>query len=112
MLRIELQAGRVIGVSTLSTWTAYSVILLCIEAFVLMLIPGIILFFSIKGLRITERKMREVSPKVQGVFRRVNEVTHQVADSVAEPVIKVNEKTAQVQAISRGTWSLLKRREV
>lgn len=98
--------------STLSTWTAFSVILLCLEMFVLMLIPGILLFFSIRGLWIADRKMREVSPKVQGVFRRVNEITHQAADRVVEPVIKVSEKTAQAQAIGRGTLSLLKRREV
>ena len=96
----------------LTQWTNASIILLCLEAFVLMLIPGIILFFSLRGLWIAERKMRAVSPKVQEVFRRVNEVTHQTADKIVEPVIKVSEKTAQVQAIGRGTASLLKRREV
>lgn len=103
---------EVIHLSTLTAWTAASIILLCLEMIVLMLIPGIILFFSIRGLWIADRKMREVSPKVQGVFRRINEVTHQAADRVVEPVIKVSEKTAQVQAIGRGTVSLLKRREV
>ena len=96
----------------LSQWTSASIILLCIEAFVLMLVPAIILFFSIRGLWSAERKMREVSPKVQEVFRRVNTVTHQTADKIVEPVIKVSEKTAQIQAIGRGTASLLKRREV
>ena len=33
--------------------------------------------------------MREVSPKVQGVFRQVNQVTHQAADKIVAPVIKV-----------------------
>ncbi len=96
----------------LTQWTAASIILLCIEAFVLMLVPAILLFFSIRGLWITDRKMREVSPKVQEVFRRINEVTHQTADKIAEPVIKVNQTSAQVKAIGRGTASLLKRREV
>ncbi len=98
--------------STLSTWTSFSVILLCLEVAVLMLIPGIILFFSIRGLWAADKKLREVSPKVQEVFRRVNEVTHQTADKVVEPVIRVSETTARVQAIGRGTVSLLKRREV
>lgn len=96
----------------LTLWAAASTILLCLEAAVLLLIPGIILFFSIRGLWITDRKMREVSPKVQEVFRRVNELTHQTADKIAEPVIKVEQTTAQVKAIGRGTASLFKRHEV
>ncbi len=98
--------------STLTTWTAFSIILLCLELIVLMLVPGIILFFSIRGLWIADRKLREVSPKVQEVFRKVNQITHETADKIAEPVIKVNEKSAQVRAIGRGTVSFLRRREV
>ena len=97
---------------TLTFWTAASIILLALEMMVLMLIPGAILFFSIRGLRATERKMREVSPKVQGVFRQVNQVTHQAADKIVAPVIKVEATNAQVRAIGKGTASLLKRREV
>jgi hypothetical protein len=77
-----------------------------------MLVPGIILFFSIRGLWITDRKMRETAPKVQEVFRRVNEATHQAADKIVEPVIRVNETAAQVKAVGRRTASLFKRREV
>lgn len=96
----------------LHLWAMVATILLCIEVGVLMLIPGVILFFSIKGMSALHRKMREVSPKVQGVFRQVNQVTHQAADKIAEPVIKVNATTARIQAIGRGTASLLKRHEV
>ena len=56
--------------------------------------------------------MKEVSPKVQGVFRKANQITHQAADKIAEPFIKVSATTAQVQAMGRRTASLLKRREV
>jgi uncharacterized protein YoxC len=97
---------------TLTFWTSASIILLALEMMVLMLIPGAILFISIKGLRAMERKMREVSPKVQGVFRQANLLTHQAADKIAAPVIKVEATNAQVRAIGRGTASLIKRREV
>ncbi|MGE5602889.1 MAG: hypothetical protein ACM30E_07545 [Nitrososphaerales archaeon] len=96
----------------LHLWAAASTILLCIEVGILMLIPGVILFFAIRGMFALDRKMREVSPKVQGVFRQVNQATHQAADKIVEPVMKVNATTAQIQAIGRGTASLLKRREV
>jgi hypothetical protein len=97
---------------TLTFWTAASIILLALEMMVLMLIPGVILFFSVRGLRALERKMREVSPKVQGVFRRVNLLTHQASDKIAAPIINVEATNAQVRALGKGTASLLKRREV
>jgi hypothetical protein len=97
---------------TLTFWTAASIILLALEMIVLMLIPGAILFFSIRGLWAMEKKMREVSPKVQGAFRQVNLMTHQAAEKVVAPVIKVEATNAQIRAIGNGTTSLLKRREV
>ncbi len=96
----------------LGFWRDLSVVLLCLEGFVLLLIPGAILFFAVKGMNALDRKLREVFPKVQGVFRQVNRVSRQVTDKVAAPVIKASATTAQVQAMGRRTASLLKRREV
>jgi hypothetical protein len=97
---------------TLTFWTSASIILLALETMVIMLVPAAILFFSVRGLWAPEKKMREVSPKVQGVFRQVNLLTHQAAEKIVAPVIKVEATTAQVQAMGKGTASLLKRREV
>lgn len=97
---------------TLAFWTNASIILLCIEAFILTLIPAVIFYFSIRGLWRLDKKMREVSPKVQRVFNEVNRVTRETSDKIAAPVIKVSATTAQVQAMGRRTTSLLKRREV
>ena len=96
----------------LGFWRDLSVVLLCLEGFVLLLIPGAILFFLVKGMSALDRKLREIFPKVRGVFSRVNQVTRQVTDKVAAPVIKASATTAQVQAIGRRTASLIKRREV
>ena len=97
---------------TLTFWTAASIILLALEMMVLMLIPGAILFFSIRGMRAAERKMLEVSPRVQEVFRQVNVLTHRAADKIGAPVIKVEATNAQVRAMGKRTASLLRRREV
>lgn len=96
----------------LGFWRDLSVVLLCLEGFVLLLIPGAILFFSVKGMNALDRKLHAIFPKVQGVFGQVNRITRQVTDKVAEPVIKASAMTAQVQAMGRRTASLLKRREV
>ncbi len=97
---------------TLAFWTNASIILLCIEAIILTLIPAFLFYYSIKGLWALDKKMRAVSPKVQRVFREVNRVTHETSDKIAEPVFRVNATTAQVHAMGRRTASLLKRREV
>jgi len=96
----------------LAFWRDLSVVLLCLEGFIMLLIPGAIFFFSIKGLRALERKMREVSPKVQGVFRQVNRVTEQVTDKIAAPIIKISGANAQLRGMRRGAVSLFRRREV
>ncbi len=96
----------------LAFWRDLSVILLCLEAFIMALIPGAIFFFSIKGLRLLEKKLREVSPKVQGVFDKVDQTARQISDKAASPFIAASATKAQVKAIWRGTASLIKRPEV
>jgi hypothetical protein len=97
---------------TLSHLTSLSIILLAFEMFIMMIIPGAIFFFSLRGLFALERKMKEVSPKVQGFFRDADRVTRQVSDKMAEPFIRVSETSAQIQTMGRRSVSLLKRREV
>ena len=96
----------------LAFWRDLSVVLLCIEGFIMLLIPGALFFFSIKGLRALERKLREVSPKVQGVFRTVNGTSRQASDKIASPFIAASAANAQLHALRRGTASLIMRREV
>ena len=96
----------------LAFWRDLSLVLLCLEAFVFMLVPGVLFFFSVKGLRELEKKLREVSPQVHGVFHRVNQVTRQASDKAASPFIAVSAANAQVKAMWRGKASLIKRQEV
>lgn len=95
----------------LAFWRDLSIVLLSLEAFVLMLIPGALFFFSLKGLRAIETKMLEISPKVQGVFRQANLKTNQVSDKLAAPFIAASAANARVKAMRRKTASLIKREE-
>lgn len=96
----------------LAFWRDLSVVLLCLEGFIMLLIPGVLCFFSIKGLRALERKLRGASPKVQEAFRKVNLVTRQASDKVASPFIAASAANARANAMRRGTASPIKRREV
>lgn len=96
----------------LAFWRDLSIVLLCLEAFIMVLIPGVIFFFSIKGLQMLEKKLREVTPKVHEVFHKVNHVTRQASDKAASPFIAASAASAQVKALWRGTTSLIKRQEV
>ena len=97
----------------LAFWPDASIVLLALEGFVLMIIPGTSCSSYVQGRGgSSKRKMREVSPRVQGAFRQVNRLTHQGADKVAAPVIKASATGAQLRALGRRTSSLLTRREV
>ena len=96
----------------LAFWRDASIVLLALEGFVLMIVPGALFFLLFKGARKLELKMREVSPRVQAAFRQVNRLTHQGADKVAAPVIKASATSAQLRALGRRTSSILIRREV
>ena len=89
-----------------------SVILLALEGFVLMLIPGALFVGLFIGARKLERKMRDASPRVQGAFRQVNRLTHQGADKISAPVIKASATGAQLRAMGRRTASLFSKDEV
>lgn len=96
----------------LTFWRDLSIVLLVLEAFILMLVPGVILFFSIKGIQALQNKLREYAPKVQGVFHQVDRTSRKVSDKVAAPFIAVSAARAQVKGLQRGAASLFKRHEV
>jgi hypothetical protein len=96
----------------LQFWTDASIILLALEGFILMVIPGILFVGLFIGARKLEHKMREVSPRVQGAFHQVNRLTHQGADKITAPVIKASATGAQLRAMGRRTASMFNKDEV
>jgi hypothetical protein len=96
----------------LAFWRDASIVLLSLEGFILMLIPGALIFFSIKGMRELTRKLKVVSPKVQAVFSQINLTTRQASDRIASPLIAASAAKARVSAMRRGTASLIKQRGV
>lgn len=81
---------------TLANWRDLAVILLAIEAFFISLIPGVILFFAVRGMLWVIRKLRGGAPIVQGYFRKAATISEQASQRVAAPIIATSATFAQV----------------
>ncbi len=92
---------------TLANWRDLAVIWLAIQAFILSLIPGVILFFAVKGMLWVIRKLRGVAPVVQGYFRKAALISEQVSHRAAAPFIATSATLAQADRWRSSTWALL-----
>lgn len=81
---------------TLANWRDLAVILLSIEAFIIGLVPAVILFFAAKGVSWVIRKLRGVAPTVQRYFRKAADISERVSQRAAAPVIAAGATSAQV----------------
>lgn len=82
---------------TLDNWRDLAIILLAVEAFLLSLIPGVILYFAIRGISSLIRKLRSVAPVVQGYFRKAATVTEEVSQKAVTPMIAASATMAQLR---------------
>ncbi len=94
---------------TLATWRDLSVILLAIEAFLMVLIPGIVLYLAIRGMSWATRKLRSTAPVVQNAFRKVASISEQASHRVASPIIATSATMAQVRSLRSAPVALLRR---
>lgn len=96
---------------TLANWRDLAVILLVIEAFFMSLIPGVILFFAVRGMLWIIRKLRAISPTVQSYFRKAATISEQASQRVAAPFIATSAAVAQAQRWRESSMTLLKTRK-
>ncbi len=75
---------------TLAFWRDLSIVLLCLEAFILMLIPGAILFFAQKYLRQFRHWLRLPLLRVQVYTLRVQQLTMRATDGIARVPIAMH----------------------
>lgn len=93
---------------TLDILRDISVVLLCLEAFVFMLVPGAAAYFGVRGLRYLQREVPGWLGLARGKVDLVNRVTHQGADRVAAPFIWAESRAeglrAGAGAVRRVLW--------
>lgn len=93
---------------TLANWRDLAVILLALEAFIISLVPAVILFFAVKGMLWVIRKLRSVAPTVQSYFRKAADTSEQISQRAAAPFIATSATLAQVDRWRTATLALLK----
>ncbi len=95
----------------LATARNLSIILLAIEGFILVLVPGAIFYFSIKGLRQGTKWLKIIGlPEAQRYTRLVADKTNEYSARIAEPITKVETATTQTYTTATATWNGLRRR--
>lgn len=93
---------------TLANWRDLAVLLLALEAFIISLVPGVILYFAVRGLLWVIRKLRATAPTVQGYFHKAADISEQVSQRAAAPFITTNATLARVNRWRSASASLLK----
>jgi hypothetical protein len=97
---------------SLANWRDLAVILLVIEAFIMVLVPGVILYFSLRGMLWLIRKLRIWMPQLQSYFYKASEITRRVSEKIAAPVIALDATSARVKGMGTSASYLVKKREV
>jgi hypothetical protein len=74
---------------TFFTLTNLAIIFIAIHVFVGIFVPLVLMYFSMRGMMLANRKTREVMPLVQQYARQAAEGTEAVSQRIAEPVVKI-----------------------
>ncbi|MGB8643795.1 MAG: hypothetical protein WCF84_01035 [Anaerolineae bacterium] len=87
--------------AALVPWRDLSLILLCLESFILMLVPGVLLFFAQKYLRRFRRWLRLPILRVYVYTLRAQNITANATNGIVEVPIRLHMLGAQVSATVR-----------
>ena len=93
--------------SILAPWRDLAIILLGIELVVIVAVPGIVFYFSLKGVRALKRRIRPPLLTAQVWALRVEQGTNRVADAVAGVPIGVASTTTRWTVTARGVVGYL-----
>jgi hypothetical protein len=90
---------------TLTHWRDLAVILLVLEAFILALVPGAILFFTIRGVGWLRKQLLAAAPVAQGYARKAAQMTTRVSDQVVQPIVSAHATSARLARLPSALMS-------
>jgi hypothetical protein len=93
--------------TVLAPWRDAAIILLAIEAMVIMLVPGVIVFFALRGARALTRMVRQPLVNAQLWALRIERGTTRTMDSVASVPITIAHRATLISATTRGVVNFL-----
>jgi hypothetical protein len=95
-------------VENLPLWRDAALILLIIEAFILALIPGIILFFAQKYLRVFRRWLKLPLLQTQLWALRIQQSVQRGTEAIAAVPIEIYAFSARVKTTARALWKIVR----
>lgn len=85
----------------MAVWRDISLMWLILLTFVAVLPFGALFFFAIKGMQRLRQMVKTYLPPVQEKARLVADKTEEISDKVAQPVVKLYARSAQVNTMAR-----------
>lgn len=76
--------------ATLVFWRNMAAVLLVLEAFLFSVPMLILLYFAVRGLRVTRAKLLEYFPIARSYVTRAESVTHTVSSALVTPPMRVS----------------------
>ncbi len=94
--------------SSLAPWRDLSIAWLSILAMIFMLVPGVALFFAIRGMRAVNRWLRVPLLMAQLWAVRIEQGTRRASEVIVEVPIRLQSRTAQTRVTLRGVVDYLR----
>lgn len=91
----------------LAPWRDAAIILLVIEMFVIVLIPGAVVYFALKVMRALRRWIRQPLSNAQVWAMRIQRGTTRTMDGVARVPIGISARATYITTTTRGVVDFL-----
>lgn len=88
----------------LAPWRDLALILLVLEAFVIVAVPGVVFFFALKGVRALKRVIRKPLKQGQMWALRIQQGTTRATDAIAAVPIGISSNATRARVTARGVW--------
>ena len=82
---------------SLANWRDLSIVFLALPAFILGLVPAVLLYFLIRGMEWVLRQLRSVAVPIQAQFRKVADLTERASQGITAPIIATKSSAEQVR---------------
>ncbi|MFN2165476.1 MAG: hypothetical protein ACK2UY_12665 [Anaerolineae bacterium] len=92
----------------MEVWRDISLMWLILLTFVAVLPFGVIFYLAVRGMRRLRQVLKKYFPLAQDKVSQVADKTEEISDKVAQPVVELYAKAAQVNTMAR---TILRRNE-
>lgn len=91
----------------LAPWRDLALILLILYAVIVVAVPGVALYFALKGIRALKRLIRPPLAQAQMWARRIQNGTVKATDSVAAVPIRMHVAATRANVTARGIFDFM-----